>query len=114
MNAPDDRGIARLREAVETVASDLERRTRFRAAAAPPRRLVLATLGLAGALAIAAVVLWSAFPPARSEVTILEIKIRGRAVNGVVVDDPASGSLVVMPRIPGSPRAAMRIQGDRS
>lgn len=100
-------GIEALRGAVETVASDLEGRTRWSLPARRVRPLLLGGLALAGSAAAVAALLWLARPHPAAEVQILELKIHGRPVRGVVVDDRASGSLVVMPQAPGPPRAAL-------
>lgn len=113
MNAEDRRGIDVLRGAVETVATDLERRARPRARPVAPRRVLVGALALAGAAAVVFGVVRLASPPPVRGVEILELKIQGRTVRGIVVDDTASGSIVVMPQVPGPPRAAAFRAGER-
>lgn len=111
MSAGEDRGMDALRGAVEGVATDLDRRARTRRAARAPNRVPTAALAFAAIVVALAVVLWPRSPRPISEVTILELKIHGRPVRGVVLDDAASGGLVVMPQVPGVPRAAARTEG---
>ncbi len=91
------RGIETLRESIETVASDLERNVEARPAPRHGRATLWAGLAAAAAIAAIAAGLWLNRPNPTPEVEILELKIRGRAVQAVVVDDRAPGTLVVMP-----------------
>jgi hypothetical protein len=90
-------GIDALRQTVDAVASDLERREKRIPVRKPIRRGMVAGWSLAAAAVLAAVALWLAYPRQAPEVEILEMKIQGRPVRAVVVEGRASGTLVVMP-----------------
>lgn len=105
------RGIDLLRESIETVAGDLESRPARRRSAA--RRPELVTLAAVAGLALFAVALWALRPSPSPEVDVLEFRIEGRLVPGIVLDDPAAGSWIIRPQIGGRPLAAVASEGDR-
>lgn len=91
-------GIDALRDAIETVASDLETREAGRVAPSSRSvRSVAAWATTAAAIVIAAAGLWIARPAPTPEVEILEMKIRGRSVRAVVIENRAPGTLVIVP-----------------
>lgn len=91
-------GVDALRDAVETVATDLERRgTSAPVGRGPGGRRWMPSAIAAAAVVIAATVAWWMAPHATPEVEILELRIRGVAVQPVIVNDRAPETVVIMP-----------------
>lgn len=95
----DDRsGTDALRDAVETVAADLERSGQPARSASPTNRTRWWVPAVAAAaVVLAATGLWLRSPDAVPEVEILELRIHGVEVQPVIVDDRAPETVVVMP-----------------
>lgn len=106
----DRRGIDLLRETIDRVAADLEARPSRRRS--PVRRLGL-VVAVAAGLALFAVAFWALRPSPSPEVEILEFRIEGRRVPGIVLDDPVAGSWIIRPQIGGRPLAVLAFEGDR-
>lgn len=107
----ETRGVNVLREAIEAVARDVERGGARRPRPRAARTTALAALGVAAAGAAIAWGLWLLRPAPTAEVEILELKVRGKTVRGVVLDDPDMGGLIVLPQIGGPPLASSTFPG---
>lgn len=105
----EKRGVDLLRETIETVAVELESRRRPDARPTWRRGALLAA---AAAMAAVAVGVWALRPAATVEVEILDLRIQGRPVTGIVLDDPAAASLIVRPQIGGRPLASFAPEGE--
>lgn len=104
-------GVDVLRDAVEAVARDVERGGARRRRPRVARTTALAALGVAAAGAATAFGFWLVRPAPTAEVEILELKVRGKTVRGVVLDDPEMGGLLVLPQIGGPPLASSADSG---
>jgi hypothetical protein len=96
----DRSGIDSLREAIDEVATQIERCDEVR-----PRPRRAWPLGVAAAAAVALIALligaWTLRPSAEtepSEVKVLVLKINGRDVRARIVDDSAPATIIVMPQ----------------
>ena len=86
-------GIDALRDAVETVATEIEsRRTPARSSRPRP-----AWLAAAAALVLVALGWWILRPVRSPEVEVVGMKIRGQAVPTRIVEGAAPGTILVMP-----------------
>ena len=92
-------GIERLREAVDLVAREMERRP---IAHRVPRRGV--PVALAAAALVALLLAWLALfrPASNPEVEVLVLKVRGRPVRARVVEGQAPSTIIVMPQPEGA------------
>lgn len=103
-------GIERLRETVDAVARELERRPIAHRA---PRRGV--PLAFAAAALVVVLLAWLALfrPASNPEVEVLVLKVRGRPVHARVVQGQAPSTIIVMPQPEGlvTPVATTAIAG---
>lgn len=105
----ETQGVRLLRETVEEVASGLEQR---RATHGVRGRARIAFAALAAAsIGVIAIATWTYRPTPAPEVEILEMRIQGRPVTGIVVEDAAAGGFIVLPQIGGPPHAALTAPG---